>query len=144
MTSTSTKPTTAFWIIGVLALLWNIVGVAMYVMQVTMSPETLAAMTPEEQAMYASMPSWATSAFALATWGSLLATILLLMRKKLAGPIYVASFAALLVDMYYTLFVSSMLQISGPSGAILPIFIITIGAYLIFFSRSAAAKGWLN
>ena len=143
MTAPTTKPTTAFWIISVLALLWNIIGVAMYIMQVTMTPEAIAAMPPDQQAMYTTMPSWATSAFALATWGALFGTILLLMRKKLAGPIYVASFAAILVDMYYTLFVSPMMEIAGPSGAILPIAIIAIGAYLIFFSRNAAAKGWL-
>jgi hypothetical protein len=94
--------------------------------------------------MFTTMPSWATSAFALATWGSLLGTILLLLRKKMAGPVYVASFAAILVNMYYTFFMSPMLDISGASGAILPIAIIIFGAFLIFFSRNAAAKGWLE
>jgi hypothetical protein len=143
MTSTS-KPTTTFWIISVLALLWNIMGVTAYVMQVTMTPEAIAALPVEQQAMYTNVPTWATSAFALATWGSLVACVALLMRKKLAGPIFVASFAAIVVNMYYSFFMTNMIEVSGATGTILPISIIIIGAYLIFFSRSAASKGWLS
>ena len=144
MTTTAIKPTTTFWVIAVVALLWNIIGVAAYIMQVTMTPEAIAALPVEQQSVYTSMPAWATSAFALSVWGSLFGTILLLLRKKLAGPILVASFAAIIVDMYYTFFISPMLEVSGASGAILPVAIIIIGAYMIFFTRNAAAKGWLS
>jgi hypothetical protein len=142
--TTTTKPTTAFWIITVLALLWNIIGVVAYIMQVTMTPEDIAALPENQRAMYTDVPAWATSAFALATWGGLLANILLLVRKKLAGPLFVASFFAILVSMYHSFFMTNMLKVSGASGAILPICIIVIGAFMIFFTRSAAAKGWLS
>lgn len=140
---TTPKPTTLFWIITILALLWNIIGVVAYIMQVTMTPEDIAALPENQQAMYTDVPAWATSAFALATWGGLLANILLLVRKKLAGPLFVASFFAILVSMYHSFFMTNMLEISGASGTILPICIIVIGAFMIFFTRNAAAKGWL-
>ncbi len=141
---TTTKPTTSFWIITVLALLWNIIGVVAYIMQVTMTPEDIAALPENQQAMYTDVPAWATSAFALATWGGLLANVLLLVRKKLAGPLFVASFFAILVSMYHSFFMTNMLEVSGASGTILPICIILIGAFMIFFTRNAAAKGWLS
>ena len=144
MTSTNTKPTTTFWIITVLALLWNIMGVVAYIMQVTMTPEAIAALPENQRAMYTDVPAWATSAFALATWGALLASVLLLMRKKLAGPMFVASFFAMLVSMYHSFFMTNMIEVSGAGGMILPISIILIGAFLIFFTRSAAAKSWLT
>jgi len=144
MTSTDTKPTTTFWIITVLALLWNIMGVVAYIMQVTMTPEAIAALPENQRAMYTDVPAWATSAFALATWGALLANVLLLMRKKLAGPLFVASFFAILVSMYHSFFMTNMIEVSGAVGALLPISIILIGAFMIFFTRSAAAKGWLS
>jgi len=144
MTSTATKPTTTFWIITVLALLWNIMGVVAYIMQVTMTPEAIAALPENQRAMYTDVPAWATSAFALATWGALLANVLLLMRKKLAGPLFVASFFAILVSMYHSFFMTNMIEISGATGTLLPISIILIGAFMIFFTRSAAAKGWLS
>ncbi len=139
--TTTAKPTTMFWIITVIALLWNIMGVVAYIMQVTMTPEAIAALPENQRAMYTDVPAWATSAFALSTWGALLANVLLLMRKKLAGPLFVASFFAILVTMYHSLFMTNM---SGATGAILPICIIVIGAFMIFFTRSAAAKGWLS
>lgn len=144
MTTPAIKPTTLFWIITVLALLWNIMGVVAYIMQVTMTPEAIAALPENQRAMYTDVPTWATSAFALSTWGSLLANVLLLMRRKSAGPLFVASFFAILVTMYHSLFMTNMIEVSGAAGAILPIFIILIGAFMIFFTRSAAAKGWLS
>ncbi len=141
---TTTKPTTSFWIIAVLALLWNIMGVVAYIMQVTMTPEAIAALPENQRAMYTDVPAWATSAFALATWGALLASILLLARKKLAGPLFVASFFATLVSMYHSFFMTNMIEVSGAAGTILPICIIVIGTFMIFFTRNAAAKGWLS
>ena len=144
MTSTNTKPTTTFWIITILALLWNIMGVIAYIMQVTMTPEAIAALPENQRAMYTDVPAWATSAFALATWGALLANLLLLMRRKLAGPVFVASFFAILVSMYHSFFMTNMIGVSGAAGTLLPISIILIGAFMIFFTRSAAAKNWLT
>jgi hypothetical protein len=140
---TQIKPPTSFWVISVLVLLWNITGCAMYVMQVSMTPEDILALPAEQQAMLTNVPTWVTSAFALAVWGSLFGSVLLLMRKKLAGPVFVASFAAILIQMYYSFFMSPMMELSGAAGMILPLFIIIVGALLIMFSRSAAAKGWL-
>ena len=142
--TTTTKPTTTFWVISVLALLWNIMGIVAYIMQVTMTPEDIAALPVEEQAMYTNVPTWATSAFALAVWGALLASILLLMRRKLAGPLFVASFAAILISMYHSFFMTNMVEVSGAASIITSIFVIVIGAAMIFFSRNAASRGWLS
>ena len=144
MTTAPTKPTTAFWIISVLALLWNLMGVWAYIDHVTMTSETLLAKPIEEQALYTNVPAWATAAFAIAVWGSTLGSILLLVRKRWATPVFVIAFAGIIVQMVHQLFISKSIEVYGPGGAVMPVMIILIGAYLIWYSRNATAKGWLK
>lgn len=144
MTAPTNKPSTAFWIISVVALIWNLMGVMQFIMQVTMTPEVLQALPAEHQALYTNIPMWATLAFAIAVWGSTLGCILLLLRKKLATTVFIISLIAILVQMIHSLFISRSMEVFGPGGMIMPILIIFIGIFLIWHSRNAAAKGWLS
>ena len=68
LTANKTIPR-SFWIISIVALVWNALGVMSYLMSVMMSPETLAAMPEEQRAMYETMPAWVTGAYAVAVFG---------------------------------------------------------------------------
>lgn len=142
--TTSTKPATSFWIISIVALVWNLLGVMAYLMHVTMTPETLQAMSEQEQALYINTPVWANAAFAVAVWFSVLGCVLLLLRKKLAMPVFVIAFAGIVVQMIHSLFISKSMEVYGPGGMIMPIMVMVLGVYLIWYSRNATAKGWLN
>lgn len=144
MATTAAKPSTAFWIVSVLALLWNLMGVWAYIDHVTMTSETLLAKPIEEQSLYVNIPVWVTAAFAIAVWGSTLGCILLLVRKTWATPVFVIAFAAIIVQMIHQLFISKSIEVYGPGGAVMPVMIILIGAFMIWYSRSATARGWLK
>jgi hypothetical protein len=144
MTTTSNKPKTWFWVVSALALVWNLMGVMAYITQVTMTPEAMQALPEDQQALYSSMPSWATGAFAIAVWGGALASILLLLRRKWATAVLILSMAAILVQMYHSFFVSNSFEVFGPGGLVMPIMIIVFAAGLIWFSRKATAEGWLK
>lgn len=143
MTATN-KPSVAFWIIGGLALLWNLMGVAAYISTVTMTPEALQALPPEQQQLYTDIPKWATAAFAIAVWGSTVGCILMLLRKKIAVPVFAISFAGILVQMTHSLVISKSIEVYGPGGAIMPVMVILIGGLLVWYSRKAADRGWLT
>ena len=145
MSTSINKPASWFWIVSVISLLWNLMGVMAYIMHVTMTPEALQALPVEEQALYTNVPAWATAAFAVAVWGSTLGCILLLLRKKWATPVFVISFAAIVVQMIHQLFISKSIEVYGPGqGYSMPIMIIVIGAFLIWYSRKTTALGWLK
>ena len=91
MSETKSKSPKGFWIIGIVALLWNLMGVASYLQQAYMTDEALAALPAEQQALYENVPAWVTGAFALAVFGGLLGCILLLMKKKLAALLFIIS-----------------------------------------------------
>ena len=62
-------PPKSFWIIAAIALVWNLMGVAAYLMQMTMSDEAIAALPEAQRALHESTPAWATGAYALAVPG---------------------------------------------------------------------------
>jgi len=144
MTESKIKPTTSFWIIGIIALIWNLMGVFAYLQEAYMTVEDLAALPPDQQALFENVPAWVTGAFAFAVFGGALGCILLLLRKKLATFVFIISFIGIIAQMTYNLFMSKALEVYGPGRMIMPIMVIVIGAFLIWYSKKMESKGILN
>lgn len=133
-----------FWVVSVLALLWNLVGMAIFFMQVNMPPEALAAMPAEQRALYESTPVWVNGAFAVAVFGGALGSAMLLMRKRLALPLLALSLLGVLVQMGYTYLMTPAFRVYGASGAILPALLVLIALFLVWFARRSLARGWIG
>lgn len=142
--SNGVKPPTWFWIVSGLALVWNLLGVMAYVMQVTMSPEALAALPDAERALYETTPAWATGAFAIAVWGGALGCLALLLRKAFAIPVLGLSLGAVLVQMFHSFFMSKSFEVFGPGKMVMPIMVIVIAVLLVLFARKSKAQGWIG
>ena len=67
----SVKPPTWFWIVSVLALIWNFMGVGQYLAQAFITDEAKALMTVDQLKLLEETPSWLTAIFALAVWTGL-------------------------------------------------------------------------
>ena len=143
MTSTN-KPKTAFWIIAVIALIWNLMGVMAYLGQAYMTDETKALLPEAEKALYDNVPIWVTAAFAIAVFGGVLASITLLMRKQIAKTLFLVSLIGMLVQMVYNFFISGAIDDYGPAEIIMSTMVIVIGVYLYLFSKKSIINGWLN
>jgi hypothetical protein len=137
----SSKPTRGFWIISGVALVWNLLGVMAYLMHVSMTPETLAAMSPPERALYENAPSWVAGAYAIAVFGGTLGAVGLLLRKSWAIPLFIISLVGILAQMGYSLLIANTIEVMGMSVVIMPLVVILIGIYLLIFSRSAKRQG---
>ena len=133
-----------FWIVSVLALLWNLVGMAIFFMQINMPPEALAAMPAEQRALYESTPAWVNGAFAVAVFGGALGSAMLLMRKRLALPLLALSLLGVVVQMGYTYLMTPAFRVYGASGAILPALLVLIALFLVWFARRSLARGWIS
>ena len=77
MNSSVGQPNVAFWLVGVIGLLWNAIGAAFYLGQVGMLGGAFA--PPPDQPV---MPAWVTAAYAVGVWGSVVALVGLLMRRR--------------------------------------------------------------
>lgn len=142
--SHSGTPPRGFWIVGVVALIWNLIGIMTYLMSVMITPETLTAMTEAERTLYTDIPAWVTAAYAIAVFGGTAGCIALLMRKALAVPIFMVALIAVLAQMGHALFLTAMLEVRGNAAAVLPLLIIIIAIYLVLYSRAAKRKGLLH
>ena len=66
---TEKKPVPRWFIVtAALAVVWNLLGVAAFVMQISMTPEMIAELPEAQQALLESMPQWVLIAFAIATY----------------------------------------------------------------------------
>lgn len=140
----SNKPPRSFLVVAGVGLVWNLLGVAAYVGQVTMDPGALSALPEAERMLFENVPSWATAAFAIAVNGGALGCLLLLLRKALATPVLIASLLGVLVQMYHSFFIANSIEVYGPGGMIMPISVLIIAVYLVWYSMDATKKGWIS
>lgn len=133
-------------IVGIISLLWNLMGVFAYAGQVMMmgSEEMLGLLPEEQQALYTAMPSWVNIAFAIAVFGGLIGTILFLMKKKLSVTFFALSLLGVFAQQAYVFFMSDTIKVMGMSSIIMPIIIIVFAIIMLLLSKNATAKGWFN
>lgn len=139
-----TTPPKSFWIISAIALVWNLLGIVAFYVDVTMSPEALAEMPEAQRALYESTPAWATAAYAVAVICGALGCIALLLRKSFALPLFIVSLAGVLLQMGYAFLGSSVLEVMGPASLGMPAVIAAVGVFLILYANSAKGRGWIT
>jgi glucan phosphoethanolaminetransferase (alkaline phosphatase superfamily) len=120
MSDAPTKAPWHLWLIGVFAALFNAIGVFDFVMSHTQGDKYLAStgMTPEQVAHYAQMPGWMTVVWAIGVFGAFGASVLLLMRKRLALTVFVVSLVAFLVSLFYTYVLTQSGAVMGTQMAV--------------------------
>ena len=144
MTSYLRKPSNLFWVISSMALILNLIGVFNYLTQAFMTNEVLASLPKDQQLLYEDVPALVTAAFATAVFSGTLGALLLLLKKKKASTFFILSFVGIIIQMTYGLLISENTNGYGPMGLIMPLMIIAIGGYLIWYSKKAAEHRWLS
>ncbi len=133
----------SFWLIAVLALIWNAMGGVNFIMQ--MSPETLAAMPPSHRAIAESRPLWASGAFAVGVFGGVVGCILLLLRKKTATPVFILSLVAIMATMIHAYLLSGAPVDFSPFEIVLAVLMpIVVAGFLVWYSARADKNAWLT
>lgn len=138
------EPTRGYWIISIVALLWNLLGIMAYMMHVTLTAEDLAAMNEAERALYTGAPAWVTAAYAIAVFGGTLGCVGLLLRKSWAVAVFAVSLVAIIAQMGYSLLMTDLIEVMGASSVIMPLVVVAIGAYLLYFANNAKSTGILD
>lgn len=140
MTNTTSRAPWHLWLVGVVAVLFNAIGVFDFVMAMARGAEYMASagMTPQQIAHYQNMPAWMTAVWAIGVWGAFLASVLLLLRRKAVFPVFVVSLAAFLISLVYTYVLTDGGAIMGRAMAVTSA---VIAILLLFFSGYARAMG---
>lgn len=133
------------WIVGVLALVWNSVGAFDYLMTETQNAGYMAQFTAEQVAYFNSFPTWAVATWAIAVWGGVLGAILLLLRKRAAVGVLLASLLAMILTTIYNFGLSDgMAAMGDPTSLAFSVMIFVIAVALLVYARTMARAGILT
>ena len=133
----------SFWTIGVVALIWNAMGVMNYFGQ--MNAEALAAMPEAKRAIVEARPAWATAAFAVAVFGGALGGILLLIRKSASYYLFIVSLLGMIVQAIpYIGMAGSEIDFGPFEISMFILMPLAVAAFLIWYAKRAESKGWIS
>ena len=134
------------WTVGVLSLLWNAVGALDFTMTQTRNAAYLKQFTPEQLEYFHGFPAWVVGAWAVATWGSVLGSVLLLLRRKLAVPVNLVVLAGMGLTFLHNYVLTDGLKVMGGGGKGPLIFtgvIVLVGVLLFLYARAMQRRGVL-
>ena len=144
MVTTSSARPAWFPVVAVLLLLWNLFGIAMFFLQYTMTPDALAKLPEEQRLLFEAMPAWLWVVYAVAVLAGAFGALMLLLRKRVAVPLFWGSLIAVLVQFGYTLLPGRAVEVLGPAQALpMPLTIIAVAALQVWVARRALARGWI-
>ena len=134
------------WLVGVVAVLFNSIGVFDFVMSMTQGAAYMAGagLTPEQIAHYQQMPAWMTVDSAIGVFGALLGSVLIVLRHKLAWPVLAVSLAAFLLSLVYTYALTDGGKIMGQQMAITSAIIAGLLAFFIGYAWWMTRRGVLR
>lgn len=139
------RPTPKWYLpVTIVALLWNAFGCFAYLSDVTMSPEAIAKLTPAQQQMYASRPAWAVAATAIAVWFGAAGCLGLVLRRRWATGLLLASLLGVIVQDLALFLLSGAAAAAGPVAYVLQGCVLVVSILLVWLARTAAARGWLG
>jgi hypothetical protein len=143
---TTTKVSTAFWVIAGLLAVWNLSGLYMYYQMSITTPEQLqaAGYSVVQIEHILGTPAWAHSAYAIAVNAGVLGVIFLLLRKAWAIPMFVLSLIGALLQDLDAYVLRGALEHFETVWLVIPITVIVICVFEIWYSRAAKAQGWLS
>jgi hypothetical protein len=134
--------------VGLLGLAWNGFGVFDYIRTKTGGAQYLRefGLTQAQIDHMLAMPAWVTAVWALGVFSALAATLLLLLRRRHAAPMFAASLGFYLLSLVHTYLLSDGAQVmeSAPGGMAMQLVVLAGCLFFAWYSRRMAALGVLR
>jgi hypothetical protein len=139
------QPPGWYWLVGVLVVLWMLVGVIAWCIDLGMTPERLASLPEAQQQLYATRPAWLFGVYGVAVFAGLAGAVALLARRKLAKTLFLLSLFAAVLQFGYTFAAMDALALLGPALALpLPAMVVAVGLFTVWYARGGARHGLLR
>jgi hypothetical protein len=142
---TAAKPPFWFWIAATLFALWGLMGVGACIQQLRLGAEAMGPATEYDRALYASLPGWYNIVYAVATGAGFVASLAMLLRRRIAVPLFALSLLAVLVQFGW-LFAATDIVAAKGAGTVLPfpLFIAAVAVVQLWVGWRAEARGWIG
>jgi hypothetical protein len=135
------------WVVGIVGALWNGFACYDYYMTNTAGDAYMASMgmTEAQIAFMHGYPSWMMGVWAIGVWGGLLGAILLLLKRKWAFHVFVASLAAFVVSLVYTYGLNNGTEVMGGPAVYGMQAVILVGClFFVWYSQRMTKQGVLS
>jgi hypothetical protein len=118
-----------------------LLGCLAYLSQVTTDPAALAA---DQRAVWDAAPRWMLAANALAVWIGLAGAVMLLLRRRIADPLLLAAFVAVVAQFAALVIDPELRNLTTSDALFLPFVIILLAYGCWHLARVARKRGWLR
>ena len=116
-----------------------------FVMTQTKNEAYMGQFTPEQLEYFYGFPLWVVFFWGVATWGSVLGSVLLLLRRRLAVSVNFVVLVAMAVTFLHNFVLTDGLKIMGGIGPVIFTGVIVIvGVLLYVYARAMARRGVLR
>ncbi|MFK7736204.1 MAG: hypothetical protein AB8B50_09260 [Pirellulaceae bacterium] len=106
-------------------------GALDFTMTMSKNEVWMSSFTEKQLDFFYGFPGWLIFFWAIAVWASLLGSVLLLFRSKLALPVLAASFVSMVIVSVHNFGFSNGLELMGAGGAIFSEVIFLIALLLV-------------
>lgn len=139
------KPPAWFVIVAVLLVLWGLAGCASLYLHIAYGPAMNPDATDWDRAYFSALPMWFTLVYAVAVGAGVLGSLALLMRSKLAVPLYILSLIAVVIQFGYVFAATDLIAHKGVAIAVpFPLVIAALAVFQIWFAKRAERRGWIS
>lgn len=134
------------WAVGAVSLLWNAYGGYDYIMTQTadLAYFESVGMGAEELAWTRALPAWSIACWAIGVWGSVLGSVLLLLRSRHAVAAFLVSLAGAAISFVYQFGVDAPASMHGGMAAIAPVVITIAIIAQWYYARRMIGAGVLR
>lgn len=123
-------------------LIWNLIGVAMFVSQWRMDAQDIAQMPSTQQFLWTHMSARVWIAYATAVIAGTLGAAALWRRHKVAVPLFAVSLLALVIQFTNPVLLKTAAR-EGYGLMAFPLFLIGVGGAQLLLAYRWRSKGWL-
>jgi 4-hydroxybenzoate polyprenyltransferase len=134
------------WVVVGVGILWNAFGCIDYTMTALQGEMWLRqmGMTEAQITSYEAMPAWMTGVWAIGVWGALLGTVLLLLKNRLAVPVFVVSLIAYVGSLVYAYALSDQAEVMPEGTWIMQVVVLVGCLFFVWYSRMMGKRGVLR
>ena len=135
------KPPGWFYIVGVVLLLWGLMGCFACVQQFRLGADAMGPASAYDRALHASLPIWYNALFAVSVGTPTLGAAMLLARSILAWPLAIIALVGVVIMFGWMFTMTDIIAVKGfVAAAGFPILIAVIAIFQIWFTALARKR----